>query len=256
MADAGSETKLAPSRPATSPKRSPIGASAAPAAVELAVAAGAAESPATAALAPAAQPPKQASTDGATRAFAAMSLFQVAKGEYDKLDQADAERGYQCTAAQREALHAKYAGKALALARNQGGVYVKAAQFVASLQGGSGGGGVPAAYIATLASLTDRNMPHDLSLLEPLIQEELGRTDWLSPAGGVFAAVETPAIAAASLSQVHWATMADGTSVALKLQFPWLAKQVHTHTRTHARTHTHIHTHPPTHPHIDIDIDV
>ena len=140
MADAGSEPKLTPTGPAISPKRSPMSASGASTVATASLPAAAAEEPVkqpeAATVVPVlAKPPKQASTDGATRAFAAMSLFQVAKGEYDKLDKLDAERGYPCTTAEREVLHAKYAGKALALARNQGGVYVKAAQFVASLQG-------------------------------------------------------------------------------------------------------------------------
>jgi aarF domain-containing kinase len=158
-----------------------------------------------------------------------MSLFSAAKAAYEKLDKLEA----QCpgsTAAAREALHSKYAAKALDLARSQGGVYVKAAQFIASLQGGSGGGGVPAAYISTLAALTDRAAPHELHLLAPLIEEELQTKHWVGEtadgATPVFARIETPAVAAASLSQVHRAQMADGKWVALKLQFPWLAKQV------------------------------
>ena len=82
-------------------------------------------------------PPPQSSADGATRAFGAMALFTAAKAAYDKVDPLDA--------AAREALHQKYAAKAVTLARKQGGVYVKAAQQIASLQGGSGGGGVPPA---------------------------------------------------------------------------------------------------------------
>jgi aarF domain-containing kinase len=160
-----------------------------------------------------------------------MSLFSAAKAAYDKLDKLEAESGKPGSMAEaREALHSKFAAKALALAHSQGGVYVKAAQFIASLQGGSGGGGVPAAYTSTLAALTDRAAPHDLSLLSPLIEEELRTKDWVGePTGGatpIFARVETPAVAAASLSQVHRAQMADGTWMALKLQFPWLAEQV------------------------------
>ncbi len=43
----------------------------------------------------------------------------------------------------------------LELARNNGGIYNKAAQFVASLQGGAGDKGVPKAYVEALAVLTD-----------------------------------------------------------------------------------------------------
>jgi len=101
-----------------------------------------------------------------------MSLFSAAKAAYEKLDKLEVENPGS-TAEARAALHTKFATKALDLARNQGGVYVKAAQFIASLQGGSGGGGVPAAYISTLAALTDRAAPHDLPLLAPLIEERV-----------------------------------------------------------------------------------
>ena len=167
-------------------------------------------------------PPPQSSADGATRAFGAMALFTAAKAAYDKVDPLDA--------AAREALHQKYAAKAVTLARKQGGVYVKAAQQIASLQGGSGGGGVPPAYTTALAELTDRAAPQDLRLFEAMIAEELCVPGWTvdAPSGSGLAAVRCPAIAAASLSQVHRASAEDGRELALKLQFPWLAEQVPT----------------------------
>ena len=151
-----------------------------------------------------------------------MALFTTAKAAYDKVDPLDA--------AAREALHQKYAAKAVTLARKQGGVYVKAAQQIASLQGGSGGGGVPPAYTTALAELTDRAAPQDLRLFEAMIAEELCVPGWTvdAPSGSGLAAVRCPAIAAASLSQVHRARAEDGRELALKLQFPWLAAQAPT----------------------------
>ena len=53
-------------------------------------------------------------------------------------------------------MYLRAAGKALEVARTNGGVYNKAAQFVASMQGGGGDKVVPKVFIDTLAILTDR----------------------------------------------------------------------------------------------------
>ena len=55
-----------------------------------------------------------------------------------------------------EAVYLRAAAKALEVARANGGVYNKAAQFVASMQGGGGDKVVPKVFIDTLAILTDR----------------------------------------------------------------------------------------------------
>jgi hypothetical protein len=82
-----------------------------------------------------------------------MNLFNEIKADYE------AELAKTLTEEEREVvleqLHARSAPKVLALARHNGGIYNKAAQFVASLQGGAGDKGVPKAYVQALAVLTD-----------------------------------------------------------------------------------------------------
>ena len=53
-------------------------------------------------------------------------------------------------------MYTRASAKALEVARQNGGVYNKAAQFVASMQGGGGDKVVPKVFIDTLAILTDR----------------------------------------------------------------------------------------------------
>ncbi len=53
-------------------------------------------------------------------------------------------------------MYGRAAAKALEICSANGGVYNKAAQFVASMQGGGGDKAVPKVFIDTLAVLTDR----------------------------------------------------------------------------------------------------
>ncbi len=75
-------------------------------------------------------------TVGMARSARAMALFNEIKGDYETtLSKATSEQEREAAL---EQLHARSAPKVLALARNNGGIYNKAAQFVASLQGGAG----------------------------------------------------------------------------------------------------------------------
>ena len=78
-------------------------------------------------------PVSAASADGFTRSMCAMALFNAAKEEYAKVDPTAPDANEQ-----RTACHRKHAKEALQFAIDNGGVYIKAAQFVASLQGGAG----------------------------------------------------------------------------------------------------------------------
>ena len=80
---------------------------------------------------------------------------------------------------------------------------------------------VPPAYAEALARLQDRCTPIAFEQVEALVAEELGVR--LSKP---FAAIDPQPLAAASIAQVHRATLRDGREVALKVQRPGIREQV------------------------------
>ncbi|EKX38188.1 hypothetical protein GUITHDRAFT_53943, partial [Guillardia theta CCMP2712] len=118
-------------------------------------------------------------------------------------------------------LHARSAEKCLLLAQENGGIYNKAAQFVASLQGGAGDKGVPMAYVKTLRVLTDRAPFRPFKFMETVLVEDFGQSG-----SQLFASIEETPIAAASLAQVHKAMTKDGRKVAVKMLYPTLRKEL------------------------------
>jgi predicted unusual protein kinase regulating ubiquinone biosynthesis (AarF/ABC1/UbiB family) len=80
---------------------------------------------------------------------------------------------------------------------------------------------LPDEYIRALARLQDRVEPFPFSEVEPLVTAELGVR--LSKA---FAEFEATPLAAASLGQVHRATLRDGRQVAVKVQRPGIRQRV------------------------------
>ena len=92
------------------------------------------------------------------------------------------------------------------------GPFAKAGQFAANRHDV-----LPPFATEALASLRDRVPPIPPSQLRSTLEAELGRglTD-------LFTAFDPEPLGAASIAQVHRATLPDGTAVAVKVQYPWL----------------------------------
>lgn len=114
----------------------------------------------------------------------------------------------------RSDVHARSADRLLKLARAQGAVYVKIGQHVASMNHA-----VPPEYSTKLKLLEDRAAYRPFRQISRLLKRELkpGRLS------DVYSSIEPTPVAAASLAQVHRATLKDtGETVAVKIQYPGL----------------------------------
>src|SRR3569832_236575 len=99
---------------------------------------------------------------------------------------------------------------------SMGPAYVKLGQVLASRPDL-----LPAPYPKALARLQDDVKPFPFEEVRAIIEEDIGAR--LSKA---FATFDEEPLAAASLGQVHAATLRDGTSVVVKVQRPGVEKQV------------------------------
>eukprot|EP01006_Ploeotia_vitrea_P018106 TRINITY_DN49371_c0_g1_i1.p1 TRINITY_DN49371_c0_g1~~TRINITY_DN49371_c0_g1_i1.p1 ORF type:complete len:586 (+),score=56.79 TRINITY_DN49371_c0_g1_i1:51-1760(+) len=155
---------------------------------------------------------------GMMRAMPVMAAFTAIKKDY--LDSLEGKEGEEWEKALHEC-HERAAPKALEIAKANGGIYNKAAQFVSSLQGGAGDHSVPKEFTSVLSELTDHVPPKPLEVIDEVFKEDFGKS-----ATDLFKEFNPEPIAAASLAQVHIGMLHDGTRVAVKVQYPKLRENM------------------------------
>ncbi len=98
-----------------------------------------------------------------------------------------------------------------------GSTYIKLGQIV------SGGDGLfPEELVGEFKKLRDRVPAEPFAAVREIVETELGR-----PLDEVFSEFSTEPLAAASIAQVHAATLVTGESVVVKVQRPSVARRVH-----------------------------
>jgi ubiquinone biosynthesis protein len=110
----------------------------------------------------------------------------------------------------REAVDRRNARRLLAGMLRLRGVFIKLGQVLSVL-----GGFLPLAFIHELESLQDDVPPHPFRDVDRTFVASFGRS-----ATACFASIERVPVAAASLGQVHEATLANGRKVAVKVLYP------------------------------------
>ncbi|CAE7280070.1 pyrBI [Symbiodinium microadriaticum] len=106
-------------------------------------------------------------------------------------------------------LNRQCAERMLELVLSLKGYYVKAAQTLC------GAGQFPAEFDEVFAVLLDDCPQEPFEVVQEIIEAELGAC-----IGDIFEHFDTHAVAAASIAQVHFAKLSDGTEVAVKVQYP------------------------------------
>ena len=114
----------------------------------------------------------------------------------------------------REAVHGRAASRMLQVAQVNGGVYIKAGQFISAQTH------IPEVYRKVLSVLQDRVAERSLAAISTTIVEELG------PLSTIFASFDPHPVATASLAQVHRAVDISGKLLAVKIQHPELRRNV------------------------------
>ena len=106
--------------------------------------------------------------------------------------------------------HLKTAEEAARTMGQMKGVFMKIGQIMSFTNES-----LPAEARQALEGLQQDAPPMDFSLVRDVIQQELGK-----PPEDLFRYIDTEPLAAASIGQVHRATLKDGTDVVLKVQYP------------------------------------
>ncbi|CAK0888583.1 unnamed protein product [Prorocentrum cordatum] len=140
---------------------------------------------------------------GTTRSMVSMSQFNEQKQDYEKSLEGLSPGSEEFQAAI-SACHSRGAERCAKVAAMHRGLYVKAAQFIASIRGGTGDKGIPAAYIDALSVFTDRAPHKSIGEVAPVLKEAMKLGNW--PAGPLdetcaLRSIEETPIASASLAQ-------------------------------------------------------
>jgi ubiquinone biosynthesis protein len=109
-----------------------------------------------------------------------------------------------------DSVHFAAASQLRDIALDLAGAFTKAAQI-----GGARADILPEPFIDILSQFHDAVPPRPFDTLRPIVEADLG-----GPLESAFASVDTEALAAASLAQVHRATLEDGRAVVIKIQYP------------------------------------
>ncbi|WP_018178792.1 ABC1 kinase family protein [Jongsikchunia kroppenstedtii] len=102
------------------------------------------------------------------------------------------------------------------------GVLMKAGQLLSTYDIDPDSGAVFSTYQKALQRLQSEAPPMEFETAQAAIEQDLGR-----PITELFEKIEETPLAAASIGQVHEAWLPDGTHVAVKVQYPGVARAIH-----------------------------